>query len=145
MTTLNDLLGDWDSFIRGIYARRKLTKLSKLWEKRVQEEGRITNREEKLNDHEDQSPTTHTKIGRNKRKNQGSPPRRLPEFKSKRPKKYYSSFEFYSCHKMGHIAKNYPLKKNQFKKKNRKYHAHETKEKYLDKEMIIENEGSSES
>ena len=32
MTTLNGLLREWDSFIRGICARRKLTKLNKLWE-----------------------------------------------------------------------------------------------------------------
>ena len=35
MTTLNGLLGEWDSFIRGICAIRKLTKFSKLWEERV--------------------------------------------------------------------------------------------------------------
>ena len=30
ITTLNVLPRDWESFIRGIYARRKLTKFSKL-------------------------------------------------------------------------------------------------------------------
>ena len=49
MTTLNVLPREWDSFIRGICARRKLTKFSKLWEECVQEEGRLENREETLN------------------------------------------------------------------------------------------------
>ena len=53
MTTLNGLPRDWEYFIRGICARRKLTKFSKLWEECVQEEGRIANREEKLKDYED--------------------------------------------------------------------------------------------
>ena len=53
MTTLNGLPREWDSFIRGICARRKLTKFNKLWEECVQE-GRIINKEEKLNDNEDQ-------------------------------------------------------------------------------------------
>ena len=37
MTTLNGLPREWDSFIKGICARRKLTKLNKLWEESVQE------------------------------------------------------------------------------------------------------------
>ena len=41
MTTLNGLPRECDSFIRGICARRKLTKFNKLWEECVQEEGRI--------------------------------------------------------------------------------------------------------
>ena len=35
MTTLNGIPREWDSFIRGIYARRKLTKFNKLWEECV--------------------------------------------------------------------------------------------------------------
>ena len=71
MTILNGLPREWDSFIRGICARRKLTKFNKLCEECVQEEGRIINREEKLNDNEDQALTIHTKNGRFKRKSQG--------------------------------------------------------------------------
>ena len=41
MTTLNGLPREWDSFIREICARIKLTKFSKLWEECVQEEGRL--------------------------------------------------------------------------------------------------------
>ena len=32
MTTLNGLPRSWDSFIQGIYARKKLVKFSRLWE-----------------------------------------------------------------------------------------------------------------
>ena len=76
MTTLNGLLRYWDSFIRGICARRKITKFSKLWQECVQEKGRLANREEKLNEDEDEDLAVHTKNGRNKRKDRGSPPRR---------------------------------------------------------------------
>ena len=37
MTTLNGLPREWESFIRGICARRKLTKFRRLWEECVQE------------------------------------------------------------------------------------------------------------
>ena len=63
MTTLNGLPSDWESFIRGICARRKLTKFNRLCEECVQEEGRIANREEKLNDDEDQALVAHAKKG----------------------------------------------------------------------------------
>ena len=41
MTTLNGIRREWDFFIIGICARRKLTKFNKLWEYCVPEEGRI--------------------------------------------------------------------------------------------------------
>ena len=76
MTTLNGLPIEWDSFIIRIRVRRKLTKFIKLWEECVQEEGRIENREENINENIYQALATHTKKGRNKRKDRGSPPRR---------------------------------------------------------------------
>ena len=45
---------------------------------------------------------------------------------------------------MGHIARFCPLKKDQFKKKNQKYHAHASEENEPDKERTTENEYSSE-
>ena len=45
MTTLNGLPKTWDSFIQGIYAKKKLVKFSKLWEECSQEEARIAARE----------------------------------------------------------------------------------------------------
>ena len=38
MTNLNGLPRSWDSFIQGIYARKKLVKFSRLWEEFSQEE-----------------------------------------------------------------------------------------------------------
>ena len=61
MTTLNGLPRDWESFIWGIFSRRKLTKFQKLWEECVQEEERIEAKEEKINENEDQALTIHTK------------------------------------------------------------------------------------
>ena len=41
MTTLNGLPMTWDSFIQGIYARKKLVKFNRLWEEYSQEEDQI--------------------------------------------------------------------------------------------------------
>ena len=41
MTTLNGLPRSWDSFIKGICARKKLVKFSRLWEECSQEEAQI--------------------------------------------------------------------------------------------------------
>ena len=63
MTTLNGLPRDWESFVKGIYAQRNLTKFSKLQEECPHEEGRIANREEKLNEDKDKALETHGKKG----------------------------------------------------------------------------------
>ena len=145
MTTLNYLPREWDSFIRGICARRKLTKFGKIWEECVQEEGRISNREEKLNDNEYQALAAHAKNGRSKRKDRGSPPRISQEFKiGKKPNKDYSSFKLYTCQKLGHIARHCPLNKDKFKKINWKFHAHAIEENESDEEKARENEDSNE-
>ena len=44
MTTFNGLPRTWDSFIQGIYARKKLVKFSRLWVECSQEEARIVDR-----------------------------------------------------------------------------------------------------
>ena len=72
MTTLNGLPIDWESFIRGICSRRKLTKFKNLWEECVQEEEIILARELKLNDNEDQYLTAHAK-GKHKRESHVHP------------------------------------------------------------------------
>jgi hypothetical protein len=69
MTTMNGLLKSWDSFIRGIYSRSKLTKFSRLWEDCVQEEARLGARQEKLSDNENQALTTHFRKGKKKKEN----------------------------------------------------------------------------
>jgi hypothetical protein len=52
MTTLNGLPESWESFIKGICSRRRLTRFSRLWEDCTQEEARLAAREEKLGDEE---------------------------------------------------------------------------------------------
>ena len=106
MTTLNDLPRDWVSFIQGIWARRKLDKFWKIWEECVQEEERILDREVKLNENEYQALKSHAK-GKHKRKSNDHP-HKTQGFK--RPKKYFSNFECFTFHKMGHIAINCPMK-----------------------------------
>jgi len=41
ITTLNGLPNSWESFIQGIYCRRKLTKFKRLWEDCTKEESRL--------------------------------------------------------------------------------------------------------
>jgi hypothetical protein len=66
ITTLNELLKSWDSFIRGICSRSKLTKFSTLWEDCVQEEARLGEREEKLSNDENQALAAHFRKGKKK-------------------------------------------------------------------------------
>ena len=63
MTTLNGLPRTWDSFIQGIYSRKKLVNFNRLWEECSQEEARIAAQEEKMGS-EDQALTVHSKKGR---------------------------------------------------------------------------------
>ena len=58
-----------------------MTKFNKLWEESTQEEGRIANREEKLNDDEDQALVAHAKKGTNKRKIMINLPEEIKSFK----------------------------------------------------------------
>ena len=57
---MNGLPRSWDSFIQGIYARKKLVKFSRLWEECSQEEAWIADREENMGS-EDQALTVHSK------------------------------------------------------------------------------------
>ena len=38
--------------------------------------------------------------------------------------KEYSNFQCFHCHKIGHIARSCPLKKEEYKKRNKRNHAH---------------------
>jgi hypothetical protein len=68
MTTLNGLPNSWESFIQGIFSRRKLSKFNRLWEDCTQEEAKLEARKEKIESNEDQTLTTHTRKGKNKKK-----------------------------------------------------------------------------
>ena len=82
MTTLNGLPRDWESFIGCICSRRNITKFSRLWKEYLQEEGRIDNIEENLNDDDDKALEDHAKKGSNKRKDHDQSPRRNQKFQT---------------------------------------------------------------
>ena len=67
MTTLNGLTRSWESFIQGIYSRRKLAEFGRLWEECTQEEAILVVREEKLGDDEDQALAAHARKGKSKK------------------------------------------------------------------------------
>jgi hypothetical protein len=52
------------SFIQGICSRRRLTRFSRLWEDCTQEEAKLTAREEKLGDEENQALAAHARKGK---------------------------------------------------------------------------------
>ena len=69
MTTVNELPRSWDSFIQGICARSELTKFSRPWEDCAEEEARLSAREEKLSDNEDQAFAAHFRKGKKAKEN----------------------------------------------------------------------------
>ena len=111
MTILNGLPRSWDSFIQGIYARKKLVKFSRLWEECSQEEARIAAREEKMGS-EDKALTVHSK----KTKRSSHNPRGK-SFHKYNTRKDLSRFKCYACDEKGHYAKECPINKNVSHKK----------------------------
>ena len=138
MTTLNGLPRDWEDFIWGICLRRKLTKFRKPWEECVQEEEISSAREVKLNENEYQALTAHAKW-KHKRKSYDHP-HKTQGFK--RPKKDFSNFECFTCHKMGYIAVNCPVK-SEIVKKMRRFQDHAAE--YSDQEVQEEAKKDEES
>jgi hypothetical protein len=138
MTTLNGLTRPWDAFIQTICARKEKLKFDNLWEECVQEEARVANREAVLLRDEDQALAAHAKGRKGKYHFQNEThfhkeshsPKRFPKYhKSQRRKKYFSSYQCYHCDKMGHIAKNFPSRREEYKKRNNKrHHAHATED-----------------
>ena len=86
-----------------------------MWEECVQEEERIISREENLNDNEDQALAVHTKV-KNKRNSRDHPHKNQGFNKSK---KEFSNYECFTCHKLGHIAINCPMKEERVKNMTR--------------------------
>jgi hypothetical protein len=134
MTALNSLTRPWDAFIQTICARKEKLQFGSLWEECVQEEARVANQEAVLLMDEDQALVAHAK-GRKRRSHfkkethlhkESHPPRRFQKFqKGQRREKDFSSYQCYHCDKMGHIAKNCPTRREEYKKRNNKrHHAH---------------------
>ena len=81
----------------------------------------------------DQALTTHTKRRRiqpnfKKRKDKESQPtRRIQRTRESPPDKDYSGFQCFHCDKIGHIARNCPMKRQEYKNRinnNKRHHAH---------------------
>ena len=92
-----------------------------IWEDFIQEEARVANKEVLLKEY-DQALAIHTKRRKqsNIKKDSHKPPNK---FQNKREniqiQKYYSKYQCYNCHKIGHLARECPLKK----KNNKIHHA----------------------
>ena len=98
-----------------------MTKFQNSWEECVQEEERITTREQKINENEDQALEFYIK-GKNERKSYDHPPRKIQWFKeNKKVKKYISGYECFTFHKMGHISIICLPRAEQLKKKNKRF------------------------
>ena len=121
MTTLNGLPRTWDSFVQGIYARKKLVKFSRLWEECSQEEAQIAAREEKMGS-EDQALIVQSKKPKsNHHKSKYSNQRN----NFKKPRDKYR-FICYTCDERGHFARECAKNKSISHKKGnkRRHHAH---------------------
>ena len=132
MTALNGITRPWESFIQMMCARKEIMKFDVVWEDYIQEETRVANKEALLKE-DDQVLATHTKRRRSqsnsKRRNfkESQPPRRIQRKRENPPDIDYAGFQCFHCDKIGHIARNCPMKKQEYKKrinKNKRYHAH---------------------
>ena len=121
MTALNGITRPWESFIQMMCAKKESMKFDVVWEDCIQEETRVENRESLLKE-DDQALATHTRKRRRNKPifNKGShkehqPPRRFQRLKESLSSKDYSGFQCFHCDKIGHIARNCPIKKQEYK------------------------------
>jgi hypothetical protein len=153
MKSLNGLTRPWDAFIQTICARKEKLKFDSLWEECIQEETRVANREALLAKDDDQALATHTKGGRkkpyfqkethkesqqsNKFNHKESHPRRFQK-KGQWKEKDYSYVQRYHCNKMGHIVKFCPARREEYKRKQKRLHAHVAEDEESPAKMIRE-------
>ena len=136
MNSLNGLTIPWDSFIQTLCARKGSMKFDIVWEDCIQGEARVANREALLKE-DDQTLATHTRriIKSNFKKGSHKeyrPPKKFQRKRENSQKKDYSKYQCYNCNKIGHLAKECPLKK----KKNKIHHAHLVEDEDDDEEEI---------
>ena len=122
MTTLNGLPRSWDSFIQGIYARKKLVKFRKLWEECSQEEAQIAAQEEKMGS-EDQALIVHSK----KTRRSSHHPRGKHSHKDN-TRNFLSRTRCHTCDEVGKFARDWPKRQNKKKSNKRRHHAHATED-----------------
>ena len=99
-----------------------------VWEDFIQEEARVGNIESLLKEY-DKSLATHTRrrIQSNFMKDSHKehiPPNKFQRKRENSQKKHYSKYQCYNCHKIGHLSRECPLKKNN----NTRHHAHLVKD-----------------
>ena len=101
-----------------------------VWEDCIQEKARVANIESLFKE-VDQALATHTnrrsQPNFKKRNHKESEPiRRFQRTRESFPKRDYSNFQCFNCDKLGHIARSFPLKKEEYKKRNnnKRHHAH---------------------
>jgi hypothetical protein len=153
MTALNGLTRPWDAFIQTVCARTEKIKFDSLWEECIQKESRVANRDALLSRYEDQALATHTKGGRkksyfqkethkeshpqNKFIHKESQPKRFQK-KGQRKERDFSSYQCYHCDKTGHIARHCPARQEEYKRKNKRHHAHVVADEEPPTKMIKE-------
>jgi hypothetical protein len=154
MMALNGLTRPWDAFIQTVCARKKKLKFDGLWEECIQEETRVVNREALLAKDDDQAIATHTKGGRkkpyfqkethketqqsNKFNHKESHPRRFQK-RGQQKERDYSSIQCYHYDKMGHIVKFCLARREEYKRKHKRLHAHVVEDEEPPTKMIREH------
>ena len=94
-----------------------------VWEYCIQEEARVSNREALLKE-DDQALSIHTKGRKQSYFKKGRHKPSNKNFQKKRVNnqmKYYSNYQCYNCHKIGHLSRECP---SPTMKNNKRNHAH---------------------
>ena len=88
-----------------------------VWEDCIQEEARVANREVLLKEDDNFKKEIHK---------ESQTPKKFQRTRGNNERRNYSNFQCFNCDKLGYIARNCPLKKEEYKKRNNNkiHHAH---------------------